>query len=155
MELSRSVTTSPLCHWIPGSDSLVQTPRACPAPLKWSRCGRRSTPRWKPTRSRSTPSSRGGEYPLCPRAELTPARKIRNTKTNHRPGSPRCRTAAFGMATDPSHPGTSPPSAGCRAAMPRSGPGAAGCSRSILGGVGKDERAALPASLNQHGRGAP
>lgn len=59
---------SPACHWIPGSDSLVQTPRACPAPPKWSRCGKRSTPRWKPTRSRSTPSSRGGECPLRPGA---------------------------------------------------------------------------------------
>lgn len=53
-----SAATSP-----PPELSLVQMPRACPAPQKWSRCGRRSTPRWKPTRSRSTPSSQGGECP--------------------------------------------------------------------------------------------
>lgn len=41
-----------------------QMPRVCPAPQKWNLCGRRSMPRWKPTRSRSTPSSQGGE---CPR----------------------------------------------------------------------------------------
>lgn len=53
-----SAATSP-----PPELSLVQMPRACPAPQKWSHCGRRSTPRWKPTRSRSTPSSQGGECP--------------------------------------------------------------------------------------------
>lgn len=80
------------------------------------------------------------------------ARKLCDTKANRRPSA---RTAAFGMAADPSHPYASPPSAGCRAAMPRSGPGAAGCSRRILGGAGRDERAALPAALNREGRGVP